>query len=313
MWRFGFGNPINYNDNEVFCGGFGVQYDKNGGKCGVCGDNYVDKQPREHENGGKYGNSIISRRYVVGQKMDVELDLTTNHYGWFEFKLCPVNSKTKIATQECMDKYPLKVVGGSDGTKYYIPKETDKKAILKYQVYLPPGVTCQQCVVQWTYKSGNTWGDCGNGTSAVGCGDQEMFRNCADIQIYSITGGLPPNAIDQPNAIYLRDQNVRSGRRPLVIRAQLCVPTEKYKDRQEMHSWCQTNCLSYPSNCQEEYCTCLDDCEAIGELAGIEGTDVYCHRNCLRYPSTCPEDQCRCKSNSREQTEDGDFIISEFF
>ncbi len=23
MWRFGFPNPINYNDNEVYCGGFG--------------------------------------------------------------------------------------------------------------------------------------------------------------------------------------------------------------------------------------------------------------------------------------------------
>ena len=25
MWRFGYPNPVNYNDNEVFCGGFGVQ------------------------------------------------------------------------------------------------------------------------------------------------------------------------------------------------------------------------------------------------------------------------------------------------
>ena len=23
MWRLGYSNPINYNDNEVFCGGFG--------------------------------------------------------------------------------------------------------------------------------------------------------------------------------------------------------------------------------------------------------------------------------------------------
>ena len=23
MWRFGFGTPINYSDNEVFCGGVG--------------------------------------------------------------------------------------------------------------------------------------------------------------------------------------------------------------------------------------------------------------------------------------------------
>ena len=24
MWRFGYGNPANYNDNELFCGGFEV-------------------------------------------------------------------------------------------------------------------------------------------------------------------------------------------------------------------------------------------------------------------------------------------------
>ena len=27
MWRFGYVNPINYNDNEVFCGGAAVQFE----------------------------------------------------------------------------------------------------------------------------------------------------------------------------------------------------------------------------------------------------------------------------------------------
>ena len=44
-----------------------VQYDKNGGKCGVCGDNYADEQPRPHEAGGKFGLGIIGKRYVMGQ------------------------------------------------------------------------------------------------------------------------------------------------------------------------------------------------------------------------------------------------------
>lgn len=25
MWRFGFANPVNYNDNELFCGGYAGQ------------------------------------------------------------------------------------------------------------------------------------------------------------------------------------------------------------------------------------------------------------------------------------------------
>lgn len=37
-WRYGFDTPHNYNDHELFCGGFTRQWQKNGGKCGVCGD-----------------------------------------------------------------------------------------------------------------------------------------------------------------------------------------------------------------------------------------------------------------------------------
>lgn len=31
--RFGYINPINYNDNEVFCGGVSHQFEKNNGRC----------------------------------------------------------------------------------------------------------------------------------------------------------------------------------------------------------------------------------------------------------------------------------------
>ena len=54
MWRFGFTNPVNYNDNELYCGGFSVQWSNNGGKCGVCGDNWADNKPRPHEVTGTY-------------------------------------------------------------------------------------------------------------------------------------------------------------------------------------------------------------------------------------------------------------------
>ena len=71
--------------------------------------------------------------------------------------------------------------------RFFIPDGTEKKANLTYHLQLPPGLTCKQCVLQWTYFTGNTWGECDNGTEAVGCGDQEMFRNCADIQVGTIT------------------------------------------------------------------------------------------------------------------------------
>lgn len=34
--------------------------------------------------------------------------------------------------------------------------------------------------------SGNSWGECGNGTGANGCGNQEHFRTCSDISINDV-------------------------------------------------------------------------------------------------------------------------------
>ena len=60
---------------------------------------------------------------------------------------------------------------------------------------LPDGVSCWQCILQWTYVAGNNWGigpqtpdyatpDCISGTEGKnGCGVQETFRGCADICI----------------------------------------------------------------------------------------------------------------------------------
>ena len=44
-----------------------MQWDQNEGKCGVCGDNWKDEEPREHEGGGKFGLGVIGKRYVMGQ------------------------------------------------------------------------------------------------------------------------------------------------------------------------------------------------------------------------------------------------------
>ena len=61
-------------------------------------------------------------------------------------------------------------------------------------------------------------------------------------------------------------------------------------------------------------CTFREECEAIGELAGIDGTDIFCHRQCMVYPSdntNCPTDKCRCTTsnqvvNSNPAIEEGD-------
>ena len=59
MWRVGFPTPRDVDDNQSYCGGYGVQYGSNGGKCGICGDPWHEN-PRAHEApGGLYATGII--------------------------------------------------------------------------------------------------------------------------------------------------------------------------------------------------------------------------------------------------------------
>ena len=67
-------------------------------------------------------------------------------------KLCPINDKNKVTTDECFDKYPLYLANDNSSFTYVIPEDTPKVAIITYDVELPPGVICQQCVIQVQYK-----------------------------------------------------------------------------------------------------------------------------------------------------------------
>lgn len=56
-----------------------VQWQTNGGRCGVCGDNWKDAIPRDNENTGKYGEGKITKTYTQGSVITVSVLLTTNH------------------------------------------------------------------------------------------------------------------------------------------------------------------------------------------------------------------------------------------
>ncbi|XP_015592756.1 uncharacterized protein LOC107266619 [Cephus cinctus] len=190
MWRYGFETPHDYNDHETYCGGFSRQWQRNKGKCGICGDAWDLRAPRAHETGGKYGNSIIVRRYKTGSIIPVHVELTANHHGYFEFRVCPMTVRGEEVTQECLDKHVLR---GDNGTTRYYPGPGNR--IFQAYYKLPDDLTCAQCVFQWRYVAGNNWGDCGNGTGAVGCGPQEEFRACADVTIGDDEETLPPRPV----------------------------------------------------------------------------------------------------------------------
>jgi hypothetical protein len=75
--------------------------------------------------------------------------VTANHAGHLEFRLCPLESKKDLETEECFAKYPLRLKDGS--TVYNLPsKETGD---FEVDVILP-NIKCEQCVLQWTYVTG---------------------------------------------------------------------------------------------------------------------------------------------------------------
>ncbi|XP_069134843.1 uncharacterized protein [Argopecten irradians] len=175
MWRRGFNSPKNYNDNQLFCGGFYHQWTLNGGKCGVCGDPWDG--PRDHEAGGKYATGTITRNYKEGATIDIEIQVTASHHGFFEFRLCPNNDPSKPVTQDCLDRYLLHQ---PDGKTRVI--EVGRAQMYKTQLVLPEGVTCSQCLLQWKWNTGNSYG-CDAKHCCKGCGQQEQFYGCSDISI----------------------------------------------------------------------------------------------------------------------------------
>ncbi|XP_058116352.1 uncharacterized protein LOC131288034 [Anopheles ziemanni] len=209
-WRYGFSTPPNYNDHELYCGGFNRQWQKNEGKCGECGDPFDIPLPRPHEFGGKWGQGVIVRNYKPGATITLRVELTASHMGYFEFRICD-NVQAK---QDCLDKHLMRIVSGTPS----IPHANDLKTrfyprngsrIYDMKAELPADLNCNNCVVQWKYIAGNNWGICPDGNGAVGCGPQEEFRACADVSVGAKEGqdnrpslrpGQKPSPTRRPDA-----------------------------------------------------------------------------------------------------------------
>ncbi|CAB3239285.1 unnamed protein product [Arctia plantaginis] len=184
IWRLGYNVKPDFNDAGMNCGGISHQHHFNGGKCGICGDPYDEPRPRKHELGGIYGAGIIVAHYQPGQVMSTNVNLTAAHRGFWELRIC---TEPYYQEQACFDNgYLLQLVGG--GTKYYPLRESGSYNVA-YR--LPSDLTCEHCVLQWKYTSGNNAGKCPDGTRRLGCGIQEEFYSCADIAI-----GESPDAKD---------------------------------------------------------------------------------------------------------------------
>ncbi|CAL8113858.1 unnamed protein product [Orchesella dallaii] len=150
--------PKNYNDNELFCGSV-HQPTNPGDNCGICGDAYSDSVPRDNEVGGKFYKGIITGQYSPGQVIEVAAELTMSHKGFMEWRLCDNFNNNN---QACFKHLLMR----ADGLGSRIPVNSTGWYTTK--LILPTGLSCSHCVLQWNYRGGNQWGDCGNGTGAMG-------------------------------------------------------------------------------------------------------------------------------------------------
>ena len=63
-----------------------MQWNQNGGKCGICGDPYNGKRENEVPDGTYAKKLVIVRTYKSGDNIDAKIELTANHNGFFVFK-----------------------------------------------------------------------------------------------------------------------------------------------------------------------------------------------------------------------------------
>ncbi len=239
MWRFGFDNPPNYNDNELNCGGFSVQWEKNKGRCGVCGD---PSGVKKHVAPGKYANGIIGEVYRQGQEIEVAVDLTSNHQGWFEFRIAKLTQPLQADDKGRLRGHLLELVGG--GTRFNLPRGSGDQ-VFKVKLNLPNGLVCDKCVMQWWYSAGNNW-DCDNTGCGMGKGKQEHFVNCADVQIVGRDKPMPkPQSTKKPPVVVTeKPTNERED----------CKATGHWKGNVNMDRWCRQNCAI--GRCSATYCVC---------------------------------------------------------
>lgn len=155
-------------------------------RAGLCGDE--KGKTGDHMIGGKfmpYDKVPIVKRWKTGSVVDLQVEIDTNHNGYFEFYLCNLDkcgvrdiaekcfknscyrlNRVKVAQCESPSTNTHTKCGPVD-TKYpsrfYVPcRKTGHVGVhlvggdgtMLYQ--LPRGVSCRHCVLQWYWSSANS-------------------------------------------------------------------------------------------------------------------------------------------------------------
>ncbi|PXF43696.1 hypothetical protein BWQ96_06526 [Gracilariopsis chorda] len=154
-------------------------------RAGLCGD---EKGKNDHMIGGKfmpYNKVPVVKRWKTGSVVDLQVEIDTNHNGYFEFYLCNLDAcgvrdiaekcfrnscyrlnRVKVVQCESPSKNTHTKCGPVDAkypSRFYVPcRKTGHVGVhlvggdgtMLYQ--LPKGVKCNHCVLQWYWSSANS-------------------------------------------------------------------------------------------------------------------------------------------------------------
>lgn len=255
-WRKFPQRPKQFTDNELNCGGFSVQWPKNKGKCGVCGDPYHIKNAK-YVYPGKYADDppFITKTYREGETIEVKIKITSNHQGSFRFSLGRLVKRP--ITQDQLTHVLLQPDGSN---RWQLHTSSNGKFHIK--LVLPKGLTCDYCVLQWWWRVGNNWGCNGQGDCGVGLNkQQETFVNCADIRILPKGAPAPTTAgpgTDSPMSPSTRAPTTKVPwtQKPSTQGPQTgkCKATGAWAGQANMDRWCASNCAM--GDCPPSHCIC---------------------------------------------------------
>ena len=265
----------NYNDNALYCGGFQTEI-SNGYRCGVCGDDVTQARPRENELGGKFGRTgLIPRTYNQAEPVDVTVKLTAHHKGWMSFKICKINSGETTENEACFDLEDS-MISLKNGVKKWDVTAPSADTYYRNTLILPDDLTCDHCVLQWRYHTGNSWGCSDDGKCGIGMGYQEEFYGCADIRIVGRDGPRPTTGTTTKTT---SKSTTKTTTKPVTgTTTKTTHPGENAVDMKLFCKGKESGLYSHPKNC-EKFVQCSNGYTYVQECpAGLlfNSSRLYC-------------------------------------
>lgn len=155
-----------------------------------------------HETGGSMALNTTTRNFFPGSSIDVMIEIVANHGGLFRFEMCWRDDVNVKETEQCFE--PLQITGRNpkknngqenfqddfDDQFDYELEPSAGEGFFTISLDLPRDKTCNQCILRWHWTAANNWGTCDDGFQAVGCGYQEIYRNCADVSVNRLGVGV---------------------------------------------------------------------------------------------------------------------------